>query len=68
MKITLKGMLDLISGGDVVSIQDGEGKVRFNGMVKDFWRLPETDDKNALLLSEVAQIRSDRFCTVILLK
>ena len=64
----LKDMLNLIYGGDAVSIQDGEGKVRFNGMVTDFWKLPETNDKDVLLATEVSRVRSYQYCTVILLK
>jgi len=64
----LKDMLNLIYGGDAVSIQDGEGKVRFNGMVADFWKLPENESKDALLETEVSRIRSYNYCTVILLK
>ena len=68
MAITLEQMLNLIWGGDTVSIQDGKGDVRFYGMVTDFWKLPESESKDVLLKTEVSRIRSYNYCTVILLK
>ena len=65
--MTLKNVLDLIWGGDAVSIQNDKGEA-FGGLVTDFWKLPETDSKDELLNTEVSRIRSYVHCTVILLK
>ena len=65
--ITLENILSLISAYDSISIHDGDGVVRFNGLCSDFRATTEDSEKGILLNTEVSQIRAYNGIIVILL-
>lgn len=67
MKITLKEMLNLIVGGDKISIHDGMGEVRFNGTMSEFWIVSGSFDED-FFKAEVSCVRAYHDTIVILLK
>lgn len=66
-KITLQQALYLISAIDDISIHDGNGFVRFNGLCSDFRATTEDREKTILLNTEVTRIRAYNGIIVILL-
>lgn len=66
-KITLANALWLVSAIDSISIHDGNGAVRFNGLCSDFRATTEDREKRILLDTEVSQIRAYNGIIVILL-
>ena len=67
MKNTLETVLSLISAIDDISIQDGNGVVRYNGICCDFRATTEAEEKRELLNTEVSRIRAYKDVIVILL-
>lgn len=65
--ITLENALTLISAIDSISIHDGNGVVRFNGLCSDFRATTEDREKRILLDTEVSRIRAYNGIIVILL-
>lgn len=64
---TLADVLSMINAIDNISIHDGQGNVRFNGLCSDFRPLASEEDRE-LLNAEVDRIRAYKGIIVLLLK